>query len=239
MRKPFLVLATILPLIALPAAAAESTSGTLTISGKGSITKAPDMAILSAGVESRAKTAKEALADNNSKMQALFAELENAGIEKKDIQTDNFNINPELVYPRAEANEEPKPPRIVGYRVNNRVTVSIHALDTVGSVLTALVNAGSNDISGLRFDIADKGELLNEARKAAIADARAKAELYASELGIGIKRLKSLSEGSSPIAPRPMMMRAMDTEAVMSKVPVAEGSLDFDVSVSTVWELDN
>ncbi|SNY91555.1 hypothetical protein SAMN04515647_1783 [Cohaesibacter sp. ES.047] len=239
MRKQFLALAAIVPLMTLPALAAESTNGTLTISGTGSVSKAPDMAILSAGVESREKTAKAALADNNAKMEALFAELDKAGIAKKDIQTNNFNINPQLVYPRNDNNSEPKPPRIVGYQVNNRVTVSIKALDSVGSVLTALVNAGANNISGLRFDISNKDGIEDEARKAAIADARAKAELYAAELGVGIKRLKSLSEGSAPQAPRPMMMRAMANEAMVSKVPVAEGSLDFDVTVSTTWELDN
>ena len=89
----------------------------------------------------------------------------------------------------------------------------------VGSVLTALVGAGANDMSGLSFDIANKDALMQDARKAAIADARSKAELYATELGTSVERLVSLSEGGGYSAPHPVMMRAAKMEAMASPVP--------------------
>ena len=235
MKKHLLIFAALVPFILTPANAGEIKNGTLTVTGTGTISKAPDMAIISAGVQSRAKNAETALDDNNTKMQALFAELEKAGIEKKDIQTDNFNIHPELFYPKSSSNNEPRPPQIVGYTVNNQVSVKIHKLDGVGSVLTALVNAGANNMSGLRFDISNKEELLDEARKAAVADARRKANIYATELGVEIDRLTSLSE-SGGYNPQPVRMRAMAMEAA-SPVPVAEGTVGLTVSVNTIWEL--
>lgn len=238
MKKRLLILAALLPLMALPAAAQDTKGGTLSVSGTGSINKAPDMASVSAGVQSRAETAQAALTDNNTKMQSLFDTLEAAGIEKKDIQTSNFNIHPQLVYPRVKDNEEEQAPKIVGYVVNNQVSVNIYKLDLVGSVLTALVDAGANNISGLSFDISDKDALLDEARKQAIADARAKAELYAKELGTSIKRLESLSESGGFQAPQPVMMRAK-MELAAAPVPVAEGEMSISITVNTSWELDN
>lgn len=237
MHRSLLVLTATLGLMTLPVLAAEPThpgGGIISVSGTGTLNLSPDMAIISAGVQSKAKSAKTALADNNSKMAALFAELEKAGIAKKDIQTSNFNIYPEVVYPKRESN---KPPKIVGYNVNNQVTVRIRKLETVGDVLTTLVSAGANNMSGLSFAVSNRKEKLDEARKAAIADARKKAELYASETGTTIKRLKSLNEGGVS-NPQPVMMRSAKMEmAADMAVPVAQGEMSISVTINTSWEL--
>ncbi|SNZ20813.1 SIMPL domain-containing protein [Cohaesibacter gelatinilyticus] len=237
MKKYLITLAAIIPLMVSPSLAAEQQAGTISINGTGMVEMTPDLAIISAGVHSRSKTTKQALADNNSKMAALFSTLEEAGIDKKDMQTSNFNIHPEMRYPRKGEN---KPPMIVGYNVNNQLTVKIRDLAKIGTVLTALVEAGANNMSGLRFDVSNKKSKLEEARKAALADAKAKANLYATELGVKIKRLKSLSESGGYNAPRPMMMKAARMEMAMdAPVPVAEGSLSLSINVNTTWELDN
>lgn len=214
--------------------ATTQTGGIISVSGTGTLNLSPDMAVISAGVQSKAETAKTALADNNQKMSALFAELKKAGIAEKDIQTSNFNIYPEVVYPKRDSN---KPPQIVGYNVNNQVTVRIRKLENVGDVLTTLVSAGANNMSGLNFSVSNRKEKLDEARKAAIADARKKAELYASEIGTKIKRLKSLNEGGSH-HPQPIMMRSakMEMSADMA-VPIAQGEMSISVTINTSWEL--
>lgn len=237
--KPILfALVATIPLLATPVSAApESQAGIISVTGKGSVSMTPDMAVVSAGVQTQKKQAKEALAENNRKMAALMAELKKAGIESKDIQTSNFNIHPQMVYPKQR---EAKPPRIVGYNVSNQVAVKIRKLESVGTVLTALVEAGANNMSGLHFDVSDKAEKLAEARKAAIADARAKAKLYADGVDVKIKRLKSLSENGS-YAPSPVMMRApkMEMMADAAPVPVAQGSMSLSININTSWELDN
>nr|WP_320141351.1 SIMPL domain-containing protein [uncultured Cohaesibacter sp.] len=235
MNKRLITLTALLFLTALPAAAEETKAGMISVSGTGSLSAAPDMAILSAGVESRAENAKEALADNNAKMAKLMAELKKAGIKEKNIQTSNFNIHPQLVYSDSKA--QPQAPKVVGYVVSNRATLRIHDLGSVGSVLTALVNAGANDISGLSFDISNKEKLLDEARKEALADARHKAELYAKELGTDLASLQSLSESGGFRNPQPMMLRAAKMESVASDVPVAEGEMEVSITLNASWFL--
>lgn len=245
MKRFCITLAAILALISTPAMAGnhqatnhQATShqaGTLSISGTGKVNMVPDIAIIYVGVESRAQTTKDALADNSRKMAALFATLEKAGIDKKDMQTSDFHIYPQMHYPNKAGQT---PPKIIGYIVNNQLTVKIRDLAKGGTVLTALVDAGANNMSGLRFDVANKKAKLEEARIAALADAKAKANLYAAELGSEIKRLKSLSE-TSHNAPRPVMMRAAAMKMEMdAAVPVAEGSMSFSITINTVWELN-
>lgn len=238
MNRSLLALTAALTLITAPVWAEEEASqqagGIISVSGTGTLNLTPDMAVIRAGVQSRAQSAKAALADNNSKMAALFAELEKADIAKKDIQTSNFNIYPEVVYPKRESN---KPPQIVGYNVDNQVTVRIRKLENIGNVLNTLVSAGANNMSGLNFAVSNRQEKLDEARKAAIADARKKAELYATELGTGIKRLKSLVEGGGHHQ-QPVMMRAAKMEmAADAPVPVAQGEMSISVTINTKWEL--
>ena len=237
MKKSLITLTALMCLAALPAAASDSNKGTISVSGKGSLSAAPDMATLSAGVESRAKEAKDALADNNTKMAKLMEELKKAGIKDKDIQTTSFNIHPQLVYPNSAS--ENRAPEVVGYVVSNRATVRIADLGSVGSVLTALVEAGANDISGLTFDISNKQALLDEARKEALADARHKADLYAKELGTKLNKLESLSESGGFQTPQPMMMRAAKFEAISSDVPVAEGEMEVTITVNASWYLED
>ena len=139
------------------------------------------------------------------------------------------------VYP--DSSTQPRAPEVVGYVVSNRATLRIHDLGSVGTVLTALVNAGANDISGLNFDISNKDELLDEARKEALSDARHKAELYAKQLGTDLSSLQSLSESGGFRSPQPMMMRAAKMEAVDSAVPVAKGEMEITITVNASWFL--
>ena len=240
LTNPFLIGTIALSLLATPILADESEhtkGGILTISGTGKVDMAPDMALISAGVQSRAKTAENALADNNAKMQALFAALETAGIEKKDIQTSNFSIHPDIIYPKATQKNPAQAPRIVGYVVNNQVGVKIRKLNAIGSVLTALVEAGANAMSGLSFDVSNKKSLMEQARKAALDDARSKATLYATELGTSVKRLIALSEGGGYRPPAPVMLRAAKSEMMSADVPVSEGTMSMTITISTSWEL--
>lgn len=193
------------------------------------------MASLSAGVQSRAATAQEALKENNNKMAALFNELSKAGIDKKDIQTNHFNIHPVISHPKAGKNRTPK---ITSYSVENKVIIRIRDMEKTGSVLAALVKAGANSISNLSFDISDKKARLDEVRKAALLDARQKANIYAETLGRSIKELVSLSEAGSPDFRPLRAAQALSMDMLNeSEVPVSGGELKLSISIKTSWAL--
>ncbi|RYE36843.1 MAG: DUF541 domain-containing protein, partial [Hyphomicrobiales bacterium] len=166
--------------LALLAAAIPAFAGTITIEGRGEVRAAPDMALINSGVTTQGATAREALDANTAAMADLIAALKEAGIETRDIQTSGFSVNPNYVYSDArDANGYQLPPKINGYQVYNTVNVRIRKLDTLGAVLDKAVTVGANTINGVSFSVTDPTELYNEARKAAFADARSKAELYA------------------------------------------------------------
>jgi uncharacterized protein YggE len=225
---------------ALLAAALPAYAGTIAIEGRGEVRAAPDMATINSGVTSQGATAREALDANTAAMSELIAALKQAGIEARDIQTSGFSVNPNYVYSdERDANGYSLPPRINGYQVSNSVTVVVRDLDDLGAILDQSVTVGANTVNGVSFSVADPSELLDEARKAAFANARDKAELYAGVAGATLGDLQSISEQQSFDSPQPYPMYARAEMSAAAPVPVEAGEMSFAITVNVSWDLNN
>ena len=202
MRKTLLT-AVALSAAVLPAAAiAQSVatvpvlSGTrLDINASGEVTRVPDLAIISAGVQTLQPTATAAIEENATRMERVRAALKRAGIADKDIQTSTINLNPEYRY------GENQPPRLTGYRATNTVNVKFRDLKRSGAILDALVAEGANQINGPSLTIDKPEAAYDEARAKAVAAGQARAELYARALGKRVVRLLSISESGAYVPP--------------------------------------
>ena len=233
-------LAVALAPLALLAIALPAFAGEITIEGRGDVRAAPDMALINSGVTTQGATAREALDANTAAMAELIAALKDAGIEARDIQTSGFSVNPNYVY--SDARDDlgyTLPPKMNGYQVSNTVTVAVRKLDDLGSILDKSVNVGANTINGISFSVADPTELYNQARKEAFADARAKAELYATASNATLGDLESISESQSFNSPQPTPQYARADMAASKPVPVEAGEMSFEISVNVKWELND
>jgi uncharacterized protein YggE len=225
-------------LTAAPAFAQETpVNGTISISGIGEVTSAPDTAFVNSGVTSQGATAREALDANTKAMGELIETLKAAGIEARDIQTSGFSVNPNYVYSDArDANGYQLPPKITGYQVYNNVNVRVRELAKLGSVLDKAVTVGANTINGVSFSVADPSKLYDEARKAAFADAKAKAQLYAEVAGEELGDIRNINENqgmSQP--PQPYMMKAVAEDSAGASVPIEGGELSYSINVQVTW----
>ncbi|HXG80706.1 MAG TPA: SIMPL domain-containing protein [Sphingomicrobium sp.] len=241
MRRTFLALA--LAAATLPAAVAAQVEtvpvqvplirGTqLNINATGEVSRVPDIAIISAGVQTLQPTATAAIEENAARMERVRAALKRAGIEDRDIQTSSINLNPEYVY------DQNRPPRLTGYRATNTVNVKFRDLKRTGAILDALVAEGANQINGPNLTIDKPEEAYDEARIKAIANGRARAELYARALGKRVVRLISVSEGGGFHVPPPMPMVMMaEGRAAGADTKIDPGTQQLQVSVSMSFEL--
>ena len=189
--------------IAVPATAQQATTvsqaiaGTrLDISATGEATRVPDVAIISAGVVTRAATARAALQQNAAQMEKVRAALKRAGIADRDIQTANINLNPEYRY------ADNQPPALTGYSASNQLNVRFRDIAKSGDILDALVAEGANSISGPNLTIDKPEEATDEARTKALGIGRARAEQYARALGMRVVRLVAVTE-SGFVVPMP------------------------------------
>lgn len=231
-----LPLAALIALAAAPHAVAQTAvaqpipadGAVLDINAEGTSTRVPDLALIQAGVVTTATTAGEAMQQNAARMAAVLASLRKAGIAERDLQTSSVNLAPQYRY------QENKPPVITGYQASNQLSVRFRDVAKSGTILDALVAQGANNISGPNLTVSDENSALDEARRDAIAKARARATLYAQAAGLKVDRILMISEtGSTPIVqPMPMLMRAkgMMAEADTAIVP-GEQKLTASVSV--------
>lgn len=215
-------------------AVARPLAGTrLDISATGTVSRVPDLAIISAGVVTRASTATAAIAENAARMERVRAALKRAGIEDRDIQTSSINLNPDYRY------QDNQPPVLTGYQASNNVSIKFRDIRNSGRILDALVAQGANQINGPSLTIDKPEAAYDEARTRALAVGRARAELYARSLGMRVARLLSVSESGG--FSRPPMPYAADaiqvTGARVSKTEIDPGSQDLEVSLSMSFEL--
>lgn len=213
-----------------PARADDDDPATIRITGEGAVSAVPDIASVSVGVETTADEAAAALSENSEAMGRTIAALEASGIGARDRQTSGLSVQPVYTRPdRGEARE------LSGYRVVNQLSVTVRDLDSLGGVLDALVSAGANRLGSIDFRIEEPAPLLDEARRAAVADARRAAEAYAGAAGVSLGPVLSISEGGGRPEPRP---HAGEVRALAAAVPVERGEETLRASVTIVWALE-
>jgi uncharacterized protein YggE len=202
----------------------------ITVQGIGNIAVAPDQAMISGGVISEAATAAEALAANSKALASVVDKLKAAGVAEKDMQTNGFSVQPKYT----DYGKTDKAPVIDGYQVSNSISIKVRDMAKLGDLLDAMVASGSNAINGVSFVVSDADKRSDDARKAAVADARRKAELYAAAAGVKLGKVLSMSEGGAAV-PQPMYrMAAMSAEAAP---PMLAGEETLSASVTIVYEL--
>ena len=225
-----LVLTLLVALLSLPALAQERV---MRITGTGEVRAVPDQATVSMGVVSREATARGALGANAKAMTALIQVLTQAGIAERDIQTSGLSLHPD--YARRSNSLGEETPEIVGYVANTQVTVLVTDIAGLGGVLDDLTKAGTNQIGGIGFSVADPAPLLDEARRRAVADARDKARLYAQAAGVTLGELLMLSDAPAAL-PGPMPMARMESFA--TDMPVAAGEVGITAQVTLDYAIE-
>lgn len=234
MKTALAALAVVLAL-AVPASAQDNPP-MLSANGSGVESAAPDMAVVTLGVLSRAATAREALDANNTDMAKVIQSVRGQTIADKDISTSGFSISP--VYsrpPQPQPGEEMVEPTIVAYQVSNQVRIVVRDIDKTGAIVDSAVSAGANQAGSINFDIEDRQALSDKAIAAAIADARRKAELMAEAAGVRLVRVLSVNAnegGGGPV----FRLEASDAAAA-PPVPVMGGELSISANAQISWEI--
>lgn len=212
-----------------PVVSADSTL--LSVAAQAEARRAPDIATISAGVVTQAADANAALRQNADQMAKVVAAIRAAGVAERDVQTAGVNLNPQYRY------AENQPPAITGYQATNTVNVTVRDIAKLGRILDALVATGANQVNGPSFDIDKKEPLYDEARRAALEQARRRADMYAAALGLRVRRIVSIDETGGAAIPRPMPMLAMAKMARDEATPISPGENILSVNLNVVFEL--
>lgn len=208
-------------LVSAPAASSVVGPGVIT-SGDATVSKKPDIAFLSVGVESQQSTASAAQSDLASKAAKLIAKAKALGIADKDTTTAGYWVGP---YYSSGGQT------ISGYRASEQLQLKWHAVDTVGRALDALVQEGGATHVSVSFGLADPKAARAEARTLAIADAHSRAQAMAAAAGVKLGQVVRVSDvtfSGYPSASYGLKAAAADS----SQLPVGELNLTVTVEVA-------
>jgi uncharacterized protein YggE len=206
----------------------------ITVIGTGKTFGQPDKANVTVGVDTFAKEVNAATGENEETIQAIIAAMKAQGIALEDIQTSNYSLWAEQLY------GDNGPEGIAGYRVSNQVNITIRDIANVGDVLTAVIEAGANNIYGVYFSVEDPAALEAEARELAIANARERAESLAELSDVALGDVHIISEVvSQPAYPQLGLGGGgggfdVAQESVNS---ISPGQLSYQVQVQVTFDL--
>ena len=176
----------------VPGQAASSGTETISVTGYGEARGNPDIATLNLGVNVVNSSIDTAVEESNEAVARLTAALTGMGILGVDIQTTNFNVWREDIY-------SPETGQVTGefrYHVDSSLTVNVREITKASEVLKVGLQNGANNIYGPSFAIDNTDVLAAQARAGAVADARARAEQVAAELGLTLGEVMSVKEVS-------------------------------------------
>jgi uncharacterized protein YggE len=211
------------------------------VTGQGSISLEPDLALLNIGVETEAKSVVDARDQAARAMDAVVVAVKAHGLTDRDIQTRSFSISPVYEFQDVTVDGRRTSRRVlVGYRVSNTASIKIRDLDSVGVVIDDVATAGGDAtrINGISFTIDDPKPFMVQLREAAVEDALAKAQHLAGLTGVSLGRLVFISETgrSTPV------QRNFGAEARFSiaaapapQTSVSGGELELSMSVQAVF----
>lgn len=202
-------------------------TNTISVSGMGEVFAVPDMATFSVTVREEAKEVADAQDKATKKSNDIIAYLKGAGVEEKDIKTISYNVNPKYEYSQGVCTQYSCPPSkqtLTGFEVYQMLEVKVQDPKKAGELLSGVGGKGASEVSGLSFTIEDEDQLKSDAREEAIADAEAKADELADQLGVNIIRVVGFYEDSGGYQPYAYGKGgiAMDSMAVREAAPAPQ-----------------
>ncbi|MDO8560944.1 MAG: SIMPL domain-containing protein [bacterium] len=214
----------------------------VSFSGEGKISAKPDVVKFTATVLSDGKTISEVQGDNTKRFNDVISFLKANGFADKDMKTVGYNVFPQYSYPRPctvfPCLEDEKP-KIVGYQISNTMEITVRDVAKTGDILSGVIDAGANEVSGLQFTIDRPNELKAQARKQAIDDVKAKAGRLAKDLGKKLGRITAFSE--SGYVPPPVYFKAESAMGGgLAPVPAPDiqtGENEITANVNITYEL--
>ena len=233
-QKIFFSVLLLCAIASFPLSSAQCAEPTiLSVSGQGSAEAEPDRAVVTIGVKTHAADAQEAQAENAAAATRIRQALNDLGISNQDIQTRNYNFYPTYRNTAGRENE------IDGYDAVNSIIVTLEDIHWVGKAIDTALNHGANQISSLSFDVRDTKRMRKEALRAAVLDARDKADIISASLGKRIVGIKSISENTGTIHARRYELAMSAKSNGSFDTPIENGTVTLSASVQVDYILEN
>ncbi|MDT0194734.1 SIMPL domain-containing protein [Arthrobacter sp. AB6] len=207
--------------------------GTVTVTGTGSADAAPDLMVVSIGVECRAESVEAAYSRAGASSEAAASAFRRHGVEDADIRTAALNVRADMTWREGEGQ------RVTGYVAASTLTIRLRAPGSASAAISEAVGAGGNDVrlNGLELTFSDDAAVRARAREAAWLDAASTARQYAQLASARLGRVLSVVDNVPVQGPVPLAR--MQRAASVEQVAVEPGDSTVAAAITVVWELQD
>lgn len=210
---------------------------TLTVSGTGESSAAPDRAVVRLGAVGENAEAGAAQDQVNRIMQQVLEAVGQLGVPERSVQTEDLSLTPVYSDFRPRPNQEPEQPRITGYRASSVISIELDDLTQIGDVVDAGIKAGANQLQGVFFQLRDSAAARSSALAAAVEDARMRADAIAGAMNMELDGVREIYTGDTFQRPPMPLQGARFDMAEMASTPVMPGQVELSANVTISWFL--
>ena len=150
---------------------------------------------------------------------------------------------PNRLQPAREYDRETRRYVEIGFEISRRLVVELEDLDQLPTLIAQVVQKGANRLEGITYDLQNREEVRNDALRAAVTNARSKAELMAAALGAEVgEAIRVIEQGIHVPGPlRTELMQAssdmLKTAAAPEPEAYAAGELEIRATVGVTFTL--
>ncbi|MFH0257391.1 oxidative stress defense protein [Vibrio rumoiensis] len=217
---------------ALNVSAAEINTPTLSVTGYGEVVAKPDMAEFSVAIQADRSQAKQAKTAVDKVVGNFIVSLTQSGMERKSIVSSYLRLSPQYNYPKDGK------PVLNGYRAVREITVTVEQLDKLNTYLDLALQSGVNQVNSINLKVKDETQYKQQARQAAIADAKQKAQELAKGFDSELNGVWSIIYRSNSVRPV-MMAKAMAMESRSADQGYQDEEMTISDQVDVIFKLKN
>lgn len=211
--------------------ASQVSPRTMNVSGVGRVNAAPDLAVVTLGIETTGSDLARAVQESNALAKGVFQAVRGLGVVDADVQTVAFNVSQ-----RAKVDENGNPTTEMVYVVDNTVQVNLRDVQKLGDLLQQSITGGANVVQGVSYTVSDPTESYDQARKLAMENAQRQADALAAASGVGLGGIRSIQESSNSLTP--VYVAPSYGKGGGPGVPTSPGTLSFEVQLSITYEIN-
>ena len=204
----------------------------ISVSGEGKIKVTPDKVNINFAVENQGKDAQDVKKLNDETVDKVIRFIKNFGIPSADYQTTNVSLNRNYDYDKKKYT----------FFASQSITICLKDLKKYDALMMGLVDNGINNISNVSFESSKLDDYKSDARKAAMKEAKKKADDYVSVLVQKVGKAIMISDNTTQAYyPQPVMYKAMamsDSAAAPQRETLAVGEIEVTANVNVSFLLE-
>lgn len=201
---------------------------TIEVAGSGQATGIPDLVVLDLRIQAERETVADAL--------RMVAEGVRAVVDRTATLRSEAVPPPRTQGLTLHTRHDREGRQVVGYAASQQLRLTLPGTDLAGEVITTLSQAAGDalGIDNLSLAMSDQSAVQHNAREAAFADARERAEQYAALAGRTLGAVRGVRDAPAAAGPGPKLARAAFDA---SSMPIEAGEHTVTATVQVVWEL--